>query len=383
MSENHRTGSGASPAPLAGAARLEIDLGAIVANWRLLCAKHTPGAVGAVVKANAYGLGAAEIVPRLHTAGCRHFFTAHLEEALALRPLLPDRSMLAALNGLLPVDAGAYRAHGITPVLGSVAEIALWRAEAARAEKKLDAILHIDTGMARLGLTSGEVAALAADPDLLAGISLRYLMTHLVSAECRDDPLNEHQLVRFADAAARLPKAARSLANSSGIFLGPRFVSDLARPGAALYGINPTPDQPNPMYPAVRLSAQVLALREVEKGTTIGYNETWRAAAPSRIATIGVGYADGWPRSLSNRGSAVFDGRRLPLVGRVSMDLTTFDATGHPGLRPGDWLELIGPGQPLEDVAAVAGTNAYEILTALGARYQRVERDDRMSESRD
>jgi len=350
---------------------LEIDLGAIVANWRTLRERHLPGDVAAVVKADAYGLGAAVVVPALHGAGCRHFFTAHLEEAIALRPLVPG-AMLAVLNGLIPGTEPGYRAHAVTPVLGSLAEVALWRAEAERTGAPLEAILHIDTGMARLGLDEAEVAALTADPHLLGGIRVRFVITHLVSAECADDPLNERQRDRFATLASRLPPAPCSIANSSGIFLGPRFASDLARPGAALYGVNPTPGRPNPMRPAVRLTARVLAIRTLGQGESVGYNATWRAERPSRIATVGVGYADGWPRSLSNRGAAFFDGRRLPLVGRVSMDLTTYDATDQGALAPGDWLELIGPAQPLAAVAEAAGTNEYEILTALGGRYHRV-----------
>ncbi len=359
------------PAAEPAAAVLTIDLPAIVANWRALAARHPAGPVGGVVKADGYGLGAALVAPALHSAGCRHFFTAHLEEALAIRPLLPG-AMLAVLNGPLPGTEAAYRAREIIPVLGSLGEIALWRAEAARAGAALPAILHIDTGMARLGLAEAEVAALAADPALLAGIELRFVMTHLVSAERACDPLNEHQRARFAAAADRLPPAPRSIANSSGIFLGPRFASELARPGAALYGINPVPGEANPMRAVVRLAARVLSLRPLARGESVGYNATWRAARPSRIATVAVGYADGWPRSLTNRGAAFFDGGRLPLVGRVSMDLTTYDATDQPALHAGDWLELIGPARPLSDVAEAAGTNEYEILTSLGRRYRRV-----------
>lgn len=350
---------------------LEIDLARIVANWRLLSAAHQPGAVASVVKADSYGLGARAVAAALYRAGCRHFFTAVLDEALALSPLLPE-AMLAVLDDLIAGTEPIYRQHGIVPVLGSLQEISCWQSEARRAGTPLRAILHIDTGMSRLGLMEKETLALSRDPSLLEGISLCYVMTHLASAECPEDPLNEHQLERFALLAARLPPTPRSLANSSGIFLGPRFRSDLARPGAALYGINPTPGRPNPMHPVVRLRARVLAVRDLATGESVGYNATWRAARPSRIATLGVGYADGWLRSLSNRGAAFFDGKRLPLVGRVSMDLTTYDATDLPHLAPGGWLELIGPAQPLAAVAEAAGTNEYEILTSLGQRYHRV-----------
>ena len=234
------------------------------------------------------------------------------------------------------------------------------------------AILHIDTGMARLGLDGRELAVLQENHGRLAGIDLRYIMTHLVSAEAAGDPLNQHQRARFAAACAALPSASRSFANSSGIFLGEDFSSDLARPGAALYGINPTPDRPNPMHPVVRLMGRVLSVREIPAGASVGYNATWRAARPSRIATAGVGYADGWQRALSGRAQAFFDGAPVPLVGRVSMDLTTFDVTTHPAIVPGTWLELLGPNQTPDDVAAAAGTNGYEILTSLALRLPRV-----------
>jgi alanine racemase len=225
--------------------------------------------------------------------------------------------------------------------------------------------------MNRLGLASREVGLLAEEPGRLDGVELRYVMTHLAAAEEPDDPSVAEQLGRFAAARARLPAAQASIANSSGIFLK-QAASDLARPGAALYGLNPIPGRPNPMRPTVRLTAKVLQLRQVEAGARVGYNGTWTAQRASRIATIGVGYADGMPRTLSNRGVAFFDGKPIPLVGRVSMDLMTFDATDCPTLGTGDWLELIGPNMPPDTLAAAAGTIGYEILTSLGARYCRV-----------
>ena len=348
-------------------ARLEVDLAAVVANWRALGALHPGGPVAGVVKADAYGLGAAQVAPALHAAGCRHFFTAHLSEAVAIRALVPG-AMVAVLNGIAPGSEGGFVAHDILPVLGTPGEIARWGGLARRLGRRLPALLHVDTGMNRLGLDGGQMA----DPNLLDGIELRYVMTHLVASEVAGDPMNAVQRDRFAAACAAWPAVPRSFANSSGLFLGAGYASDLARPGAALYGINPIPGQPNPMRPVVRLMARVLALRDVALGASVGYNSTWVAARPSRIATIGVGYADGWLRSHSGRGHAVFDGAPVPLVGRVSMDLTTFDATDHPGLREGDWLELIGPSRPVDDVAEAAGTNGYEVLTSLGRRYHRV-----------
>jgi alanine racemase len=326
-----------------------------------------------VVKADAYGLGARHVAPALHQAGCRHFFVALLDEALSIRRLLPG-AMVGVLNGLLPGTEADYIAHDLTPVLGSLAEIESWTTTARQIGRPLPAILHIDTGMARLGLDPRDLAALQQDHTRLGGIDLAYIMTHLVSSELPGDPLNEQQRTRFRTACATLPPAPRSLANSSGIFLGDRFASDLARPGVALYGINPTPGAPNPMHQTVRLSARVLQVRDVAPGESVGYNATWQAARPSRIATTALGYADGWHRSLSGRATACFDGRPVPLVGRVSMDLTTFDVTDHPTLGPGAWLEVIGPTCAPDDVAAAAGTNGYELLTSLGRRFHRVYR---------
>ncbi len=268
-----------------------------------------------------------------------------------------------------------YLAHDVTPVLNSLAEIDAWSAAARRAGRVLPALLHVDTGMARLGLDPPALAALRDDPGRLGGIALRYVMTHLVSAELPADPLNAAQAQRFAAACALLPPAPRSFANSSGIFLGPAFGSDLARPGAALWGINPTPDQPNPMRPVVRLRARVLALRDIGPGRERGLQRhlaprPGRAASPPRRSAMPTAGGGRCPIAAT----AVFDGHPVPLVGRVSMDLTTFDATDHPGIVPGTWLDLIGPGQDVDTVAAAAGTNGYDVLTALGPRMRRVYR---------
>ncbi len=351
---------------------LDIDLGAIAGNWRRLRQLHR-GAVGGVVKADAYGLGAARVVPALAAAGCRHFFVAQLDEALAIRPLVP-KAAIAVFNGLHGADIELFVRHGLLPVLNTLGEMAAWSAAGRWAELRLPALLHVDSGMARLGLDRRELATLADDHSLLDGIELRYVMTHLVSAEVAGDPTHREQAARFAAARAVLPPAPASFANSSGIFLGDGFASDLARPGAALYGINPTPGLDNPMLHVAALRGRVLQVRDIAAGEAVGYNATWRATRPSRIATVGVGYADGWPRALSNRGCAFFDAAPVPLVGRVSMDLSTYDVTDHAGIDAGAWLELIGPNATLDRVAEAAGTNGYEILTSLGTRYERVYR---------
>lgn len=348
---------------------LTVDLDAVAANWRLLDALH-PGQTAGVVKANAYGLGAAYVAPKLFAAGCRNFFTAHLSEALAIRPLVEDAKVMV-LHGILPGEAAVFTHHGIIPVLSSLTEIARWADEAKRLGRVLPALLQADTGMSRLGLSAEETRILFDNPDLLAGIDITHVMTHLTNAEIPGHPGNEAQYQGILQFQARFFGAKLSLANSSGLFLAPKFASDLARPGAALYGVNPTPGQPNPLAPVVRLHGKIIALRDIEPGTEVGYNGVWTARRPSRIATVAVGYADGYFRCLTNQAFGYFDGTPAPLVGRVSMDLTTFDVTGIANLNLGDSLELLGPHCTPDDLARAANTNGYEILTALGARYQR------------
>lgn len=335
-------------------AYLTIDCGAVVRNWRRLCEIHAPGAVAGVVKADGYGLGAAPIGRALLAAGCRHFFVAQQDEGMALRAALGAGPMIAVLGG--------GTREGLTPVLNSLADIR---------SHKGPAILHIDTGMSRLGLDAGELAALAAEPKLLDRIEILYLMTHLAVADEPEHPLNAAQIARFEAACAQLPSAPRSVANSSGMFLGRRFASDLARPGCALYGINPTPGRPNPMESVVRMGARILQIREIPAGQSVGYGASWTAARPSRIATVSLGYADGFHRALGNKARGLVHGRAVPMAGRVSMDLLTFDVTEAPEALVGDRMELIHPGQDADALAAMAGTIGYEMLTSLGRRFQR------------
>jgi alanine racemase len=328
-------------------ALLHVDLQAIVANWRRLRDVHGAD-VAAVLKADGYGLGAVAVGRALLVAGCRHFFVAHLAEGLALRAALGQGPMVAVLNGFEgPAD--------VWPVVNNLAS--------ARAAVG-PVVLHVDTGMARLGL---DVAELAALPTL----DIRYVMTHLA---CADEPahaMNAAQRERFATARAAFPGVPSSFANSSGIFLGEGFGSDLARPGAALFGINPTPGRPNPMRCVLRLDAPIIQLRDIPAGTPVGYGATWVAPRPSLIATVAAGYADGYFRSLSGCGVGVLAGYPVPVVGRVSMDLTAFDVTGVPAAL-GDMLTLIGPENPPDLLAERAGTIGYELLTALGSRYRRI-----------
>lgn len=357
------------------AAILHIDLEAVAANYRLLRDRlQGAAACAGVVKADAYGLGAARVAPVLWREGCRHFFVAQAEEALALRSVLPDEAWIAVLNGPVRGAEADFLAHRLTPVLNSLPQIDAWAALARDRGDALGAILHVDTGMSRLGLDARELDAVAGDHDRLDGIRLDYVMTHLACADEPAHPLNAAQRDEFAAARARLPQAPASFANSPGIFLGADFHADLARPGMALYGLNPTPEAPNPMAQTVHLKGRIIQVRQIDTPRTVGYGAAWRAQGPTRIATVGVGYADGFLRHLSDRATAFLGDTPIPLVGRVSMDLITLDVSALPpeSVQPGTLLDLIGPNNPPDAVAEAAGTIGYEILTSLGSRYHRV-----------
>ncbi|HSE78995.1 MAG TPA: alanine racemase [Alphaproteobacteria bacterium] len=361
-----------SHVPLPSQSVLTVDLGAIVANYRLLRSRLTGAECAVVVKADAYGLGAIRVAPALAAAGARHFFVAQLGEALEIRDVLPPETRIYVLNGMLPGEAEEFRARGVVPVLNDLGQIEAWSREAQRSGRKLPATLHFDTGMSRLGLSNGEADRLIAGPRHLEHIEVAIVMSHLACADEPGHPLNASQRDAFASRRRAFPQVPASLANSSGIFLGPQYHFDLARPGCALYGINPTPGHPNPVGQVARLSGKILQIRDVDPPKTVGYGATHRVTATTRVATIAAGYADGWLRSLSNRGSAYFGDLRVPIVGRVSMDLITLDVSSAPQIKVGDTVELMGDRLPVDDVAAKAGTIGYEVLTRLGRRFARV-----------
>ncbi|WP_158045278.1 alanine racemase [Skermanella pratensis] len=352
---------------------LTVDLDAIRANYRLLRDRLGGVPCAGVVKADAYGLGAAKVAPALAAEGCRHFFVAHIDEAIALRPHLPEGACLFVLHGVMPGAEADCIAHRITPVLNSLPQIDAWTGLSRSLGRRLPAIVQVDTGMSRLGLSAREMELLAADPSRLDGIDLRFVMSHLACAEQQGHELNAEQLARFRASRARLPAAPGCFANSSGIFLGPDYHFDLARPGAALYGVAPIAGAPNPMQGVVRLQGRVIQVRDIEAGARVGYGGRWTAPGPARIATVSVGYADGYLRSLGNRGAAWRGATRLPVVGVVSMDTVTLDvsALGDLTLDPGSVVDLIGEHNPVDAVAEAAGTIGYEILTSLGGRYFR------------
>jgi alanine racemase len=353
-----------------GSSVLTIDLGAVVANWRLLADRAAPAVTAAAIKADAYGLGVEPVARVLWDAGCRTFFVATLEEALTLRTLLAQAE-ICVLNGLIDGEPAFFAHHVLLPTLNDLGQVERWARLCRGAGKRLPALVHVDTGMCRLGLPPDEFDILAAEPKRLDGIECRYLMSHLACGEDPQNPMNEAQRAAFAEATARLPGPVASLAASSGIFLGSDWHFGLTRPGAALYGLAPQIDQPNPMNPVVRLQAKILQIRDVDTPQSVGYGATHRFAGPARLATLAAGYADGYPRSLSGRGTAHIGETAVPVLGRVSMDLITVDVTRVPEARPGDMVDLIGPHHDVDALAEEAGTIGYEILTSLGRRYRR------------
>jgi len=373
--------AGESPGPdeYAGAL-LTIDLDAVAANYRTLKERAAPARCGAVVKADAYGLGMARIARVLAAAGCADFFVATADEGAELRALLP-KARITVFDGLRAFNPEDFQSQRLLPALNDLGEVEAWskfsKQDAAKRGGKtggLGAALQLDTGMARLGLSEAEIARLSTEPGRLAGIDPRLVMSHLACADEPGHPANAKQLARFCAARARLPRVAASLANSSGIFLGPEYRFDLVRPGAAIYGLSPTPHASNPMRQVVSLQGKILQVRDVDRGQTVGYGATHRVSRPSKIATLAIGYADGYLRSLSNRGGGYISGIQAPLVGRVSMDLITLDVTEVPAgrARPGGFVELIGAHRSVDELAADAGTIGYEILTRFGPRCRRI-----------
>jgi alanine racemase len=366
-----------TPASDAHGATLTVDLGALVSNWRAL-GERAGTEAGAVVKADAYGIGIEPAVTALSRAGCRSFFVAHVSEGIRARSVAPEPTIYV-LNGLLPGHCDVFAQHELSPVLGSHEELLEWASFRQGGANARPAALHVDTAMNRLGLWAGEGLTLArekAGAITAAGIGL--VMSHFASSEDETDSANARQIAAFAEITAAFPGLPASLLNSSGHFLKDCPSYQLTRPGYALYGGNPTPGKPNPMRPVIGLESRVIQVREVEAGVQVGYNGRWTAKRKSRLATICLGYADGYPRNASwtdtsTGGAAVIGGIVCPFVGTVSMDLIIVDVTElpSPGAKRGDPVTLIGGPLDLETVGAGAKTIGYEILTSLGRRHAR------------
>ncbi|MGL5361653.1 MAG: alanine racemase [Bosea sp. (in: a-proteobacteria)] len=367
-----------TPHPDETGATLTVDLGALQANWRLLRDRAGQAECGAVVKANAYGLGIEPAVTALAKAGCRTFFVAHLSEGRRARAVAPD-ARIYILNGLLPGTCAAYAEARLLPVIGSHEELAEWSAFRSSHNLPKGGALHVDTGMNRLGFSVEAAHALASNGlGQISAAGLDLLMTHFSASEHPEDIANAQQITAFAALAAAFPALPASLKNSSGHFLDGAPSYALTRPGYALYGGNPVPGQPNPMQAVIGLEARIIQLREVPDGTRVGYNGRWTAKGIRKLATINLGYADGYPRPASASdmaagGAAMVGGVRCPFAGTVSMDLIIVDVTDAPSdaLKRGAPVSLIGGGLDLDGVGVAARTIGYEMLTSLGRRYSR------------
>jgi len=344
---------------------VRIDLDALARNYAMLRARAAPAECAAVVKADAYGLGIAPVARRLLREGCGQFFVATLAEARELRALAPDAE-IAVFEGAVNGAADALAALRVRPVLSSLEQVQRWRGRGR-------ALLHIDTGMNRLGLSAAEVAELATHREWLEGTTLDFVMTHLACADEPEHPQNRAQLDLFDTLRRHLPAARTSIGNSAGTLIDAAHRGDLVRPGIALYGGNPFSDRANPVEAVVTLVGRILQIREIGEPAPVGYGATYLATPPARLAVVGVGYADGYPRSLGNRAAAAIRGERVPVVGRVSMDLICVDVGRLPreAVRVGDEVELIGPIVGVDEVAETAGTISYEVLTGLGRRLAR------------
>ncbi|MBS7699548.1 MULTISPECIES: alanine racemase [unclassified Chelatococcus] len=356
---------------------LTIDLKALVKNWRTLAGEAPDAECAAVIKADAYGIGLEQAARALSAAGCMTFFVAHFSEAERFRAV-NNAASLYVLNGLLPGTAAHFAAINARPVLGSREEIEEWSAYCTSVGSKLPAAIHIDTGMNRLGLRLDSATKLVSETRLLEAFTPSLVMSHLVSAEVPALPINTKQIKAFQAARALFPGVPASLCNSSGIYLPERPHYDLLRPGYALYGGNPRPGRDNPMAPVVRLAAKIIQIRTVPDAETVGYSGHWTAEGRRRIATVSLGYADGFLRSLSGTnlkpgGEAVVGGVRCPIAGRISMDLVTLDISSlaEDAVKRGDYATFIGDGISIDEVGMRAGTIGYEILTSLGHRFAR------------
>lgn len=351
--------------------KLTVDLGALKGNYRLF-KSMTQARVAAAVKADAYGVGMTPVARALIEEGCDTFFVATPDEAAQLRTI-DDKIQIAVLGGLLHGAEEDFLQHTIHPVLNSLEMIERWQKLARKKERRLQAIIHFDTAMNRLGLGEDETRFLLNDSSLLEGLDVKVVMSHFACSDEAGHPLNDLQAQRFSAIAKSFPKAVKSLANSSGLFREAGWHHDMVRTGYALYGGNPLPETANPVQSVVKLEVPVLQVRNVKKGDSIGYGATHSVDCDTVTATVALGYADGFLRAASGKAKLFWKGKAVPVVGRVSMDLVTLDlgVAGGALPAPGDFLEVLGPHQSVDALAADAGTIGYEILTSLGPRYAR------------
>ena len=344
------------------AARLHVDLDAVASNYESLSTLAPTSAMAAVVKADAYGLGASDVAKHLTKNGCAHFFTATAQEGADLREAVGAGATIWVLNGFEARQIERFAKARLSPVISTPDQAAAFSASAL----PNPFAIHIDTGMNRLGLAMGAIADMA-----LNGRSPALVMSHLACSEDANHPMNAAQLDRFLAVSARFPDANRSLSNTGGVFLGTDYHFDLCRPGIGLYGATALPGQDHGLTPAARLEAPILQLRELQPGEAVGYGASFTADRPLLAATIAAGYADGLPRSLSNTGWGRLGESKAPILGRISMDLTVLDVTPvKAAAQIGETVSFFGA--DLDALADAAGTLPYELLTGIGGRVERV-----------
>lgn len=350
--------------------RLTVNLDALMANWQMLAELAKPGECAGVVKGNAYGLGLEPVGKALWKAGCRTFFVALPQEAFELRGYLPDAAIYC-LGGLTPGGAADFVSQSIHPVLNTLDQVDEWADHVG----SHPAALHVDTGMTRLGLTMAEASALAGDPAKVSKLNLTHVMSHLACADTPDHPLNDEQITQFKLVRSLFPGVAGSLANSAGTLQGERFRHDLARPGIAMYGGQSVVPSPADLHPVITLEARILQIRPAMAGDIVGYGATKKLDRDSRIAILGVGYADGFHRLVGNAADAkiMINDHPASLLGRVSMDLIAVDLSEphFDDVRAGMVVEMINSAITVDVVAGWAETIGYEVLTGLGPRYAR------------
>jgi alanine racemase len=339
--------------------KLLLDGEALVSNWRWLANQSGTADCGAAVKADGYGLGAQQVVSRLSAAGCRNFFVAHWGEAAAIADLVPP-DQIAVLNGFDADDPAEIIGIGAIPVLNTPQQIARWKA--ARGGR---CHVMLDSGINRLGIGPEQLGQ-----GLFDGLDIDILLSHLASAD-EDVPQNEAQLRLFKQMGQGIKARRRSLANSAGIMLGADYHFDLTRPGLALYGGIARAEQSRYIRSVVTPLASVLQIRDLDAGTPVGYNATYRCARTTRVATLAIGYADGYWRGFSGAGKARFEGQEMPVLGRVSMDLLTVDASAVSNLCEGHWVEI---DFDLPEASRLSAMSQYELLTGLGQRSERLWR---------
>jgi alanine racemase len=337
---------------------LHLDGDALVANWLFLKAQGK-AACGAAVKADGYGLGAREVVTRLRDAGCRDFFVAHWNEAVAIADLVPP-AWISVLNGIEAADIPLVRQLGAIPVLNTPKQLAMWKSAGGGT-----CHVMLDSGINRLGIGREQFS-----PEMFDGLDIDILMSHLASAD-DDSEQNARQLKLFRQQALLVKAGRRSVANSAGIMLGSDYHFDLTRPGLALYGGIARAGMAGHIAPVASIASRILQVRQLQPGDRVGYNATYVCEVPIRVATLSIGYADGYLRSFSGKGRGFGNGIPLPVIGRVSMDLIGVDISAAAGLAEGDWLDVA---YDLAEAATLTGLSQYELLTVLGKRYERIWR---------